>query len=174
MALFAAAEATLVAAIVGSYFYLRVNTAVWPPRGIPEPSLAAPLLLTALLLVAIVPFQAAVALGRRGQRERAFALLAVAACAQAAYFGIQIHLFTDSLDRFTPQSSAYASIYYVLLGASHAHVALGLLFDLWLLMRLAFRLTPYRLRALESVGLYWIVVSALTIAVTITELSPRL
>ncbi|HWE82758.1 MAG TPA: cytochrome c oxidase subunit 3 [Gaiellaceae bacterium] len=174
MALFVAAESTLIGAIVGSYFYLRVNTPVWPPHGIPMPSVLAPVVLTAVLAAALIPFRAAVHLARRGARGQAFALLVLATCAQAAYFGIQIHLFDDSLGRFGPQANAYASIYYVLLGADHAHVAIGLLFDAWLLARIAFRLTPYRLRALQAVALYWTAVVVLTIVVVLTQLSPRM
>jgi cytochrome c oxidase subunit 3 len=174
MALFVAAETTLVGAIVGSYFYLRINTHVWPPRGIPMPSVLAPVVLTAVLAAALIPFGGALALARRGHRAPAFALLALATCVQAAYFAIQIHLFSDSLGQFGPQANAYASIYYVLLGADHAHVAVGLLFDAWLIVRLAFRLTPYRLRALQAVALYWSAVVVLTVVVVLTELSPRM
>jgi heme/copper-type cytochrome/quinol oxidase subunit 3 len=174
MALFAATEATLIGTIVGSYFYLRVNAAVWPPKGIPEPAVLAPVLLTAVLLASVVPFRAAVSAARRGDRSRALVLVAAATCIQAVYFGIQIHLFSASLDQFEPRAGAYASIYYVLLGAAHAHVAVGLLFDLWLLARLATRLTPYRLRALEAIGLYWLVVAGITVVVLFTQLSPRL
>lgn len=174
MAVFVAAEATLIGTIVGSYVYLRINTAVWPPHGTPEPAVVAPAVLTAALLASVVPFVGAVRAARRGLRSRSVALLATATCIQAAYLGVQIHLFVDDLARFAPQASAYASIYYVLLGAAHAHVVVGLLFDAWLLVRLASRLTPYRLVALESVGLYWYVVAGMTVVVLCTELSPRL
>ncbi len=174
MAVFVAAEVTLIGTIVGSYVYLRINTAAWPPHGTPEPAVVAPALLTAALLASIVPYVGAIRGARRGLRSRSAALLALAMCIQAAYFGMQIHRFVDDLAQFTPQASAYASIYYVLLGAAHAHVAVGLLFDAWLLVRLATRLTPYRLVALESVGLYWYVVAGMTVVVLCTELSPRL
>jgi heme/copper-type cytochrome/quinol oxidase subunit 3 len=174
MALFAATEATLIGTIVGSYFYLRINAAAWPPKGAPEPAILAPVLLTVALLASVVPFHGAVSAARRDDRARALALVAVATAVQAAYFGVQIHLFSASLDRFQPQAGAYASIYYVLLGAAHAHIAVGLLFDLWLLARLARRLTPYRLRALEAVALYWVVVAGITVVAVFTLLSPRL
>jgi heme/copper-type cytochrome/quinol oxidase subunit 3 len=174
MAIFLASEVTLIGSIIGSYFYLCFNTSQWPPAGTPEPTLRAPLLLTLALAASLLPFRAALAAARRGARQAALALLAAATCIQAAYLGVQIHLFADELARFTPQQSAYASVYYVLLGAAHAHVVVGLLLDLWLLVRLSRRLTPYRLVALDAVALYWAVVVALTVAVVITELSPRL
>lgn len=174
MAIFAATEATLIGSIIGSYFYLRFNTSHWPPPGTPKPALLGPIVLTVALVASLVPFQAAVSAARRGLRGRTLALVALATCIQGVYLAIQIHLFVGNLTQFTPQQSAYGSIYYVLLGADHAHVAVGLLFDVWLLARLSSRLTPYRLVALEASGLYWIVVAALTVAVTATELSARL
>ncbi len=163
MALFVAAEATLVGTVVGSYVYLGVNTKVWPPAGTPEPAILGPALLTAVLLGSLLPFHAAVVAAQHGLQGRATGLLALATCIQVVYLGGQVHLLEADLSRFTPQASAYASIYYVLLGVAHAHVALGLLFDAWLLARLASRLTRYRLVALESVALYWYVVAALTV-----------
>jgi heme/copper-type cytochrome/quinol oxidase subunit 3 len=174
MAIFLVSELTLIGSIIGSYFYLCFNTSQWPPAGTPEPTLRGPLVLTLALAASLLPFRAALAAARRGARGAALALLAGATCIQSAYLGIQIHLFADDLARFTPQQSAYASVYYVLLGAAHAHVVVGLFFDLWLLMRLSTRLTPYRLVALDAVALYWAVVVALTVAMVITELSPRL
>ncbi len=174
MTVFVAAEATLIGTIVGSYVYLRINSATWPPHGTPRPDVVLPVVLTAMLVATLAPFQLALAAARRGDRGRACGLLAFATAGQAAYLAVQIHLFSDSLTRFTPQSSAYASAYYVLLGAGHAHVAVGLLFDLWLLLRISVRLTPYRLAGLEAVALYWWVVAGLTVIITLTALSPRL
>jgi heme/copper-type cytochrome/quinol oxidase subunit 3 len=174
MAIFAATEATLFGAIVGSYFYLRFESTQWPPAGIPEPKVVGPVVLTLLLLGATVPFWLALGAARRGLRIRAVALLAAATVVQAVYLALQIHLLNGDLARFHPQADAYASIYYVLLGVAHAHVALGLVFDLWLLVRIGTRLTPYRLTALESVGLYWLVINGLAVVVLLTELSPRL
>jgi heme/copper-type cytochrome/quinol oxidase subunit 3 len=85
-----------------------------------------------------------------------------------------VHEYAGDLGRFAPADHAYASIYYTLLGADHAHVALGLLLDLWLLAKLARGLTRYRLNALSAITFYWHAVNVLTIAVTLTILSPSL
>lgn len=173
MLIFASAEATLVGSIVGSYFYLRITTSVWPPPGTPKPALFWPLVLSAVLAATLLPFWGALGRARRGERRRALELLVLATLAQTGYLAFQIHLFDDNLARFAPQQSAYASVYYVLLGAAHAHVVVGLLFDLWLLARLSMRITPYRLAAFEAISLYWLVVVAITLVVVATELSPR-
>ena len=59
-----------------------------------------------------------------------------------------------------PQAHAYGSIYYVLLGADHVHVGIGLLFSGWLLTKLVRGLTLYRCNALQAIALYWHAVRA--------------
>jgi heme/copper-type cytochrome/quinol oxidase subunit 3 len=146
----------------------------WPPAGIPEPKALAPLLLGALLVSTSVPVQLAYAAARRGRLRPARRLLLGAFAVQAAYLGLQVHLLLGDLARFAPSEHAYASIYYVLLGAGHAHVAAGLLFEAFLLAKLARGLTRYRLAGLQSAAFYWHFVNVLTIAVVATQLSPRL
>ena len=174
MALFAAAETALFGSIFGSYFYLRFNTVPWPPAGIPEPAVVAPLVLAAILLTTSPLLQAATRAARGGRRALAWWTLLAAFLVQAGYLGYQVHLFFDELDRFRPDGSAYASIYYVLLGADHAHVFVGLLLDLWLLGRIAVRLTGYRVVALRATTLYWHFVNGLTVLCVLVQLSPHL
>ena len=72
--------------------------------------------------------------------------------------------------RFTPQTSAYASIYYMLLGADHAHVALGTPLRCLAARAAGGRLTRYRLVALEAVTLYWHFVVGMTVVVPAGDL----
>jgi heme/copper-type cytochrome/quinol oxidase subunit 3 len=150
-----AAEATLFGCLIGTYFYLRFSARHWPPDGIGKPSVTVPLVLSLVLVASVVPL-------RRGGRLG----IALALVLQAGYFAYAVHDFADHLRSFTPQTDAYGSIYYVLLGADHAHVAVGLLFDLWLLAR-------YRPLTLRVITVYWIAVAVLTLAVTGTLLSAR-
>ena len=173
-AIFLAAESTLFGTLVGSYFYLRFNTRPWPPAGTPEPRVVAPVLLTIALLLAGGAVHAALRSARRGHRLLALGTLAGATCVQVVYLVLQIALISSDVDRYAPKTSAYASIYYTLAGASHAHVAVGVLLNAWLLARIASRLTRYRLVGLQVTTLYWDVVNVLTVAVLLTELSPRL
>jgi len=174
MALFVAAEATLFGVLVATYFYLRFKNLEWPPQGIPEPKLGVPLVLLGVLLVASVPMQLALRAANARRLGAARLLLGLASIVQAGYFAMQVHEYAGDLGRFAPADHAYASIYYTLLGADHAHVALGLLLDLWLLAKLARGLTRYRLNALSAITFYWHAVNVLTIAVTLTILSPSL
>jgi heme/copper-type cytochrome/quinol oxidase subunit 3 len=174
MALFVAAEATLFGVLVATYFYLRFKNLEWPPQGIPEPRLGVPLVLLGVLLVTSVPMQLALRAANARRLGAARLLLGLASIVQAGYFAMQVHEYAGDLGRFAPADHAYASIYYTLLGADHAHVALGLLLDLWLLAKLARGLTRYRLNALSAITFYWHAVNVLTIAVTLTILSPSL
>jgi cytochrome c oxidase subunit 3 len=174
MALFVATEATLFGTIVGTYFYLRVKSAHWPPAGIPEPRLVLPLVLTAVLVATSVPMQAAYAAARAGRAGAARLALLVALAVQAAYLGVQLDLYVRDLASYPPSRDAYASITHLMVGADHAHVAVGLLLDLFLLAKLLDgRLTAYRLVGLQAAAFYWHVVNLLTVVVVAVELSPR-
>jgi cytochrome c oxidase subunit 3 len=174
MAIFLAGEATLFGALIGSYFYLRFNAQHWPPPGVPKPEILAPLVLTAVLLAASPVMAFASLAARAGRRSAAWWAILLALVVQSGYLAYEIHLYAGDLDKFQPQGSAYASVYYVLLGADHAHVALGLLFNVWLLIRLATRLTTYRVVAVQAIAFYWHVVNALTVVCVLTQLSPHL
>jgi cytochrome c oxidase subunit 3/cytochrome c oxidase subunit I+III len=174
MALLIAGEATLFGSLIASYFYLRFQVAAWPPPGVPSPSVALPLVLTAVLLASTIPMAGAVNAAAGGRVRLALWLVALALAIQATYLGLQIHLFADDLNSFSPQANAYGSIYFTLLGIHHTHVAVGLVLDLWLLWKLAGGLTNYRLIALRVIALYWYFVALVGIAVTFTVLYPSL
>jgi heme/copper-type cytochrome/quinol oxidase subunit 3 len=93
---------------------------------------------------------------------------------QCGYLAWAIHDFVQQLQVSTPQDNAYSSIYYVLLGADHAHVAVGVLLVAWLLWKLARGLTLYRLNATGVVAFYWYAVNLLTLIVTGVLLSATL
>jgi heme/copper-type cytochrome/quinol oxidase subunit 3 len=174
MAVFVATEATLFGTLVGTYFYLRFKAVHWPPPGIEAPKLTLPLVLAGVLVSTSVPMHLAFSAAQRSRLGRARLALFVALVVQAGYFGIQIHLYLDDLGKFSPAQAAYASIYFTLVGAHHFHVALGMLLNVWLLLRLATGLTNYRLVALQSTTFYWHFVNVLAVCVVLTQLSPSL
>jgi heme/copper-type cytochrome/quinol oxidase subunit 3 len=174
MAMLVASEATLLSLMVGSYFLLRFKNTAWPPHGIPEPKLAVPLTMLGVLVATSVPVQIASRAARAGKLALTRLGFVTALVVQSGYLAMEVHLYRDDLTRFVPQQHAYASLYYTLLGASHAHVAVGLLLDLWLLAKLVRGLTPYRVRAAHAIALYWLAVNLLTVLLTLTVLSPAL
>jgi heme/copper-type cytochrome/quinol oxidase subunit 3 len=173
-ALLIATEATLFACLIATYFYLRFRTSEWPLGGIEKPSVTLPLVFTAMLVATVVPMFFSVRAAKAGAVRAAWWLLLLATVVQATYLGLQIHLMIDDLNSFTPQANAYGSIYYALLGTHHAHVALGLAIDAWLLWKLARGITNYRLIALRVAAIYWYFVAATAVAVVLTQLYPSL
>ena len=170
-----ASEACLFGCLLATYFYLRFDTATWPPDGIEKPEVVLPLVFTAMLVASCAPVYLGVRAAREGLVKRAWWLLLGATAVQATYLGLQIDLFVDDLHSFGPRIDAYASVYYALLGLHHAHVAVGLGLDAWVLAKLAGgRLTEYRLIAVRVLGLYWYFVSAIAVLVVLTQLYPSL
>ena len=168
MLILVASEGMLFGAFVGTYFYLRFKSPAWPPDGLPEPKVVVPLIMTGVLLSTSIPMQLASNAARAGRLAATRAWILLALVVQAGYFAYQVHDFSDQLRVFDISRDAYSSIYYTLLGADHAHVALGLLFNLWLLWKLATGLTRYRARATRAVALYWHAVNLLTLIVILT------
>jgi heme/copper-type cytochrome/quinol oxidase subunit 3 len=174
MAIFVATEATLFGTIFGTYYYLRFETPLWPPAGVPHPKVAVPLVLTGVLVATSGLVQLAFFAARRAQLPLVRLLLLTALIVQSGYFAMQIHLFADDLQSFKPSGSAYGSIYYTLVGAHHAHVLVGILLNAWLLLRLLPGITDYRLVGLQTITFYWHFVNVLAVFVVLTQVSPSL
>lgn len=174
MVLVIATEATLFACLIATYFYLRFRTGEWPLGGIEKPSVTLPLVFTAMLVATTIPMFFSVRVAKEGAVRAAWWLLLLATAVQATYLGLQIHLMVDDLHSFGPQANAYGSIYYALIGIHHAHVAIGLAIDAWLLWKLARGITNYRLIALRVAAFYWYFVAVAGVAVTLTQLYPSL
>jgi cytochrome c oxidase subunit III len=165
-AMLIATEAALFGMMIGSYFFLRFRNIAWPPRGIPDPKLLLPLILLGVLVTTSVPMFVAA----RSERPKRWLVLALVV--QIVYLALEVHQYANDLETFGPKDHAYGSIYYTLLGADHAHVFVGILFNLWLLGKLLGGMTRYRRNALRAIALYWHAVNVLTIIVTLTLLSP--
>jgi heme/copper-type cytochrome/quinol oxidase subunit 3 len=174
MVLLVATEATLLGAIVATYWYLRFQTTHWPPPGIPDPKVALPLALTGVLLLTSIPMQAAASAARAGRLQLTRTFLAVALLVQAGYLAVQIVELRHDLLDFGPQRGAYASAYYAMTVSHHAHVALGLLLNLAIFVRLMGGLTTYRLTGVRAIALYWHFVNLMAIVVVLSQVSPSL
>lgn len=175
MALFLCAEVALFGTLIGSYFYLDFQAKQWPPAGIKSPSVLLPLLATGVLVAMSLPMFLAARSARAGRRGNVIALIVVALAVQSCYLALQILLFRHDLNQFSPQGSAYGSIYFTLLAVHHAHVLLGILLDLTVLFFLAYRgLTNYWLIGVRGLALYWHVINVVAVLVVFTQLAPSL
>jgi heme/copper-type cytochrome/quinol oxidase subunit 3 len=171
MVMLIASEATLFGAFIGTYFYFRFRAPQWPPDGIPEPRVVVPLILLAVLLAGSIPMHLASQAASAGRVGAARLFVLAALALQAGYFAWAVNDFSAQLQMFDITRDAYSSIYYVLLGAALAHVALGILFDLWLLGKLVRGLTTYRLHATQAIAFYWHAVNVIALVVTLTLLT---
>jgi heme/copper-type cytochrome/quinol oxidase subunit 3 len=174
MAMLMVSEGVLFAAFIGTFFFLRFNNAHWPPAGDPEPKVVGPLILVAVLSTTSFLMQAAWRAAREGVLGATRALVAAALVVQSGYFAYEVHDYADELKKTPIQRDAYTSIHYVLLGADHAHVFVGLLFYVWLLWKLALVITNYRAKALQAITWYTHFVNVVTWAVILTIISAAL
>jgi len=174
MAMLVASEATLFGTFIGTFYYLRFESVHWPPPGTPEPRVVVPLIMVGILVASSIPMELAARAARPGRLWSTRLLLVWALAVQCVYLVWVIHDYVQQLHHSTPQDNAYSSIYYVLLGADHAHIAIGVLLVVWLLWKLARGLTTYRLNAVQVVAFYWHAVNILTLIVLGVLLSARL
>jgi cytochrome c oxidase subunit 3 len=174
VALLVATETALFGTLIASYFYLRFRTVDWPPGGIEAPDATLPLVLTGVLIAMSVPMLLAAREARAGEARRTALWILLALVVQAGYLGGQAALFASDLDKFSPKDNAYGSIYFTMLGAHHAHVLVGILLSLFVLVRLISGLTNYRVIAVRVVALYWYFVAVVGVLVTLTQVSPSL
>ena len=177
MVLFITTEATLFAALLGSYFYLRFQYGPqWPPGGIEQPRLLRPLIMTAVLVPSSLPLLWAERGIRRGKRwQLRLGLLATLAMG-LTFLTLQGVEYAEELRHFTFTTNVYGSLFYVITSFHGSHVTVGLLMVAWLFgasLRGGFgarRHEPVRL-----VALYWHFVDAVWVAILFTVyLSPRL
>jgi heme/copper-type cytochrome/quinol oxidase subunit 3 len=174
VALLVATETAFFGTLLASYFYLRFASADWPPAGIEQPAVALPLALTGVLVATAPGPWLALRAGRRGDARATRLWLLLAAAIQIAYLVAQGFSFASDLGDFSPRDTAYGSIYFTMLGAHHAHVALGVLLELGALALLLRGLTNYRLVGVQAIALYWSFVDAVAVLVVLTQISPSL
>jgi cytochrome c oxidase subunit III len=175
MALFLCAETMLFAGLISSYFYLDFRAHRWPPAGVAHPQVLDPSILTGVLVATSVPIALAARRARAGELWGTISMIVLAAFVQCGYLAYQVHQFVGELHTLHPQSSAYASAYFALLGLHHAHVLLGILLEGGLLFWLCVSgLSDYRVTGVRALALYWHVINVIAIAVLFTEISPSL
>jgi cytochrome c oxidase subunit 3/cytochrome c oxidase subunit I+III len=166
MAMLIASEATLLVAMIASYYYLRFTTATWPPPPDPRPEVVTPLILVGVLATTSLPMQLAAFAARTGRLAAARFSLVWALVIQVGYLVYEVHDFARQVHHDPISTDAYSSIYFTLLGADHGHVCVGILLTTWLLWKLMRGLTMYRLNAVQVVAFYWHVVNLLTLVIT--------
>ena len=175
MLMLIATEGVLFGAMIASYFYIRFKTPDWPPPGVPDPKVLTPTLLTVVLILSSLPAGVAAWAARRQVPFRAaLGLVATAALAVVYAVGTSIVIVREWHDA-PATKDAYDSLFFTIQGAHVAHVAVGVLINLFLLAKIARgRLTQYRINGIWAMAMYWHFVNALAVFVLLTTISPSL
>ena len=134
-----ATEATLFAALLASYFYLRFRAGpVWPPGDIAAPTLELPLIMSAILLSSSVPVHLAEAGIKKGNQARLRWGLAMGFLLGLTFLVITFAVeWPEKLAEFTPQTNVYGSLFFTITGFHASHVLVGLILSLWTQVRTA-------------------------------------
>ena len=136
MVMFITTEATLFAALVASYFYLRFQaTPEWPLGGIKTPELKLPLVMSAILLSSSVPMAWADRGIRNGHVGRLRLGLGLTFVLGATFLGLQAGEYLTKLREFTATTNAYGSLFFTITGFHGLHVVVGLLMNLFAQVR---------------------------------------
>jgi heme/copper-type cytochrome/quinol oxidase subunit 3 len=154
MLLFIATEATLFALLFFSYYFLAMFDPEWPRAEPPHLGLA--LVMLAVLLLSSVVLDRGERALKRGDRFRARRAVLVTLVLGTAFVGLQIFEYRERLGTLSPQSSAYGSIFYAITSFHGAHLVLGLLMLLYVLVLPQLEPTerpPHR--PLHNAALYW-------------------
>ena len=171
-----ATEAMLFGSLIASYFYLRFTSGpVWPPGGIPRPSLELPLIMTVILWSSSIPVHLAEHAVKKGRQTRFKICLALGFLLGAVFLAIQLVVeYPEQLHEFTPQTNAYGSLFYALTGLHGSHVAVGLGFSLWVQVRAWLgHFNEERHVTVQNFTMYWHFVDAVWALVLLTiYLSP--
>ena len=153
-----ATEATLFAALIASYFYLRFqNGVVWPPDGIVKPTLALPLVMTAVLWSSSIPVHIAESGIKRGRQMQLRIGLALGFLLGAAFLVLTYSVeWPEKLREFTPTTNSYGSLFFTVTGFHSAHVLVGLLISLWVQWRAwAGAFNEKRHVSVQIFAMYW-------------------
>jgi heme/copper-type cytochrome/quinol oxidase subunit 3 len=172
MVLLIVTEASLFVYLLFSYFYLgSMARGAWPPSGLPELRLALPN--TGVLLLSSGALWWAESGIRRGDQTRLRLGLLLTLVLGTVFLGIQMVEYHHQ--SFTPETSAYGSLFYTITGFHGAHVAVGLL--MLAVVGLRAWLGHFSARhhlAVTNVSWYWHFVDAVWLAVFASlYLSPR-
>jgi heme/copper-type cytochrome/quinol oxidase subunit 3 len=149
--LFLASEVMLFGALFSSYALLRVAAPDWP-SGTEVLSTALGAMNTVLLLIA----SALVWLARRGSPRASATLLLVASAVAVVFLGVKALEYRAEISQgLLPSTSTFLAMYFTLTGFHAAHVAGGIVANVWVLAgvrRVGGPMTSGRLHALS---LYW-------------------
>jgi len=166
MALFITSESLLFAILFFAYFYVRAGNTAWPIHQPPRLHFTLPMLGVLMLSSAVIYW------GERQVQRLRYATARSALIGTIALGGVFLVLtyfeYSEHLQHLTPQTDAYGSIFYTITSLHLAHVVLGLLMLLWVLLLPRWEpveRTPHR--PYHNVSMYWHFVDVVWISVVL-------
>lgn len=154
MILLVTIEACVFSTLIGSYFYLRMGHAEWPPGNITPPDLLLPTFNTLLLVASSWPMYVGDNAARKGDNRRLIAGLTLAGIMGAIFLVLKAVEYSKVEYRW--DDHAYGSIIWLIIGFHSAHVASVILKTIVVVV-LAVRgyFTAERHLGVQINGIYW-------------------
>ena len=129
-------EGVLFLNLLYSYYYLWSISQEWPPGEVTPPTLWFVTIRTVALLSSSFTIVLAEKALQKGQRRRVYAWVVTTVALAAFFLGGHIYEFTILPTEFLWSDHAYGSLYYTILNFHGAHVAVGIMIWLFMLVRL--------------------------------------
>jgi cytochrome c oxidase subunit 3 len=176
MVLLCVTEAALFVYLVASYFYLGVANPAWPPTGIDRPALPLPLVMTVLLASSSVTLFMGERMLDRGRHGAYRAWATLTLVLGVLFLAAQASEFRTKLEHTSPQTHAYASLFYTITGFHGMHVIFGLTLIVWaMIQERTGRVDLARPMIVKNTSLYWHFVDGVWLVILTTlYLSPRI
>jgi heme/copper-type cytochrome/quinol oxidase subunit 3 len=142
-----------------AYYFLMTSAPVWPPAGVPKPSLLLPTIAVGLGLVAWACARSAEALVRAGSRAGMLLASTLGLAAQAAFLGV---LLVDAVGQGgAVQGTSYGSAFLSIEGFQVALTAGGLVMSAVVLVQaLLGYFSRVRFLAVQNNALVWLFLAA--------------
>lgn len=126
MVLLVVSEGLLFALLLFVWFYLRNQSATWPPEGVSDPELLTVSIRSALLWASSATMAFADRGIRRGLRGRLYVGLVITFVLAAVFLAGHVHEMTKLPAEYTWADHAYGSARYTIVNFHAAHLVLGM------------------------------------------------
>ena len=162
MILFVASESMFFAAFFAIYALNFASHTTWPPKGIHNPSIGLPTVMTAAMLLSSVSVQVGLR-AIRGGRARPFSrMLGITLALGLLFVVLQIVGFSNV--GFGIKNGPYGSLFYIMSGVALAHVVGGVVLLVMVLARTASgQLSMVHHEPAEAATIYWHFVVIMTV-----------
>ncbi len=147
-------EATVFAALITSFFFLRSYSPEWPMGNVGRPDLLLPTIGTLLLLASSAPVYWADHRGRQGDRRSLVIGLVTGLLLVAIFLGLKIYEYGHA--GYSWSTNAYGSVVFFIIGFHTSHViALVLKTAVVLVAAVRGHFNQQRTVGLQTNGMYW-------------------